>query len=98
MKKWPNGQEYWDKENIYTYADKRLKFLDTYYEELYNDTISDTIYEGVDYSSEFDTRYYWEKNMETLQPICTYNKQELLEHYALYGKPFSLKAKMEVNN
>ena len=38
-------------------------------------------------------RYYWENNYDTLSQIYTYDRQQLLEHYALYGKQFGLSAR-----
>ena len=46
----------------------------------------------MDYSAEFDTRYYWEANKEVLEELYPYDTRMLLEHYVLYGKPFGLKA------
>lgn len=90
--RWPKGTEYWSDEYIYEYVDQRIDFLDQYYEQLYEDCRSPKIYGDVDYSAEFDTRYYWEANKEVLQELYPYDTQMLLEHYVLYGKPFNLKA------
>ena len=90
--RWPNGTEYWSDDYIYEYVDHRIDFLDQYYEMLYEDCRSSKVYGDVDYSEEFDTRYYWEANKEALQELYPYDTQMLLEHYALYGKPFDLKA------
>ncbi|MBD5393092.1 MAG: hypothetical protein HDR71_17195 [Lachnospiraceae bacterium] len=90
--RWPNGTEYWSDNYIYEYVDQRIDFLDQYYEQLYEDCRSPKVYGDVDYSAEFDTRYYWEANKEVLQELYPYDTQMLLEHYALYGKPFDLKA------
>lgn len=90
--RWPNGTEYWSDNYIYEYVDQRIDFLDQYYEQLYEDCRSPKIYGDVDYSAEFDTRYYWEAHKEVLQELYPYDTQMLLEHYVLYGKPFDLKA------
>lgn len=91
--KWPNGIEYWQAEYLYEYVDKRIDFLDEYFAQLYEESLKEKIYGGVDYSEEFEARYYWEKNNETLSELYSYDAQVLLEHYALYGKPFGLKAR-----
>ena len=91
--KWTHGIEYWQEEYIYEYVDKRIDFLDGYYTQLYEECLKEKIYDGIDYSAEFDARYYWEKNKETLSELYSYDPQILLEHYALYGKPFGLKAR-----
>lgn len=91
-RRWPNGTEYWSDHYIYEYTGQRIDFLDQYYETLYEDCISPKVYKDVDYSEEFDTRYYWEANKEVLKELYSYDTQALLEHYALYGKPFDLKA------
>ena len=88
--RWPNGTEYWKDEYIYEFINKRIAFLDGYYPQLCEDVVAPAIYEGVDYSGEFDARYYWEKNYETLSELYTFDRQTLLEHYVLYGKPFGL--------
>ena len=67
--------------------------MDGYYTQLYEECLKEKIYDGIDYSAEFDARYYWEKNKETLSELYSYDPQVLLEHYALYGKPFGLKAR-----
>ena len=59
------------------------------------DSLEPAVYMGVDYSEEFNVRYYWQTNRETLEELYPYDKQLLLEHYALYGKPFGLKAKID---
>lgn len=92
FERWPNGTEYWSDEFIYEYAERRIDFLDDYYKTLYEDCTSPKIYDGVDYSAEFDTRYYWEANKEVLEELYPYDAEMLLEHYALYGKPFGLNA------
>ncbi len=93
--RWPHGAEYFDESYIYEYVDGRIDFLDNYYQALYLDSTAEAIYNEIDYSSEFNMRTYWEKNKETLQEICIYDKQQLLEHYVLYGKPFGLEAKKQ---
>ena len=88
--RWPNGTEYWKDEFIYEFINKRIDFLDGYYPQLCEDVVAPAIYQGVDYSGEFDARYYWEKNYEILSELYTFDRQTLLEHYVLYGKPFGL--------
>lgn len=92
--KWPHGSEYWNDVYIYEYVDKRIDFLDSYFEQLYQNTLCEAVYQGVDYSQEFDVRYYWTKNYDTLSELYAYDRDVLLEHYVLYGKPFGLKAKL----
>lgn len=91
--RWPHGKEYWQDEYIYEYVENRIPFLDNYFEQLYIGNTSPVLYDGVDYSSEFEARYYWETNYEILSEIYTYDRQTLLEHYVLYGKPYGLKGK-----
>ncbi len=90
--RWPDGAEYWSDNYIYEYAEQRIDFLDEYFETLYEDCRSSKIFGNVDYSAEFDTRYYWEANKEVLEELYPYDTRMLLEHYVLYGKPFGLKA------
>lgn len=96
--RWPDGQVYWKDEYIYEYVNKRIEFLDSYFAQLYMDAVSPAIYGGTDYSAEFEARYYWEENYETLSELYTYDKQVLLEHYVLYGKPFGLKGRRQNNS
>lgn len=91
--RWPHGAEYWKDEFIYQYIDGRLNFLDNYFEQLYFDSLEPDIYMGTDYTEEFNAKYYWQTNKETLEELYSYDKALLLEHYALYGKPFELEAK-----
>ena len=91
--RWPNGTEYWSDEYAYEFVDKRVAFLDQYFEQLYLGIVTPEIYDGIDYSDEFEARYYWENNYDTLSQIYTYDRQQLLEHYALYGKQFGLSAR-----
>lgn len=91
--KWTHGAEYWKDDYIYEYADGRIDFLDTYFEQLYMDATQEAIYDHVDYSQEFDVRYYWTKHYETLSELYPYDRDALLEHYVLYGKPYGLDAK-----
>lgn len=76
---------------IYEYVNKRIDFLDQYFDQLYEDVTSPQVYNGIDYSEEFDARYYWEENRNTLKELYSYDAGTLLEHYVLYGKPFGLK-------
>lgn len=96
--RWPDGKEYWKDEYIYEYVNKRITFLDRYFVQLYEDAVNPAIYDGVDYSDEFNARYYWEKNYETLSELYTYDKETLLEHYVLYGKPFGLMARKQTGD
>lgn len=94
--RFPNGVEYWDDYYIYEYAEKRLEFLDGYFEKLSQAAYGENVYvfDGVDYTAEFNPRYYWfhnEANMEELYGV--YNEEAALQHYALYGKPFGLVGK-----
>ena len=72
-------------------VNKRIDFLDQYFDQLYEDVTSPQVYNGIDYSEEFDARYYWEENRNTLKELYSYDAGTLLEHYVLYGKPFGLK-------
>lgn len=94
-RKWPEGKEHWDDSYVYEYINNRIPFLDNYFRDLYEGNVERAIYDGIDYTDEFEARYYWETNYETLSEIYTYNRQDLLEHYALYGKPFGLKGRKE---
>lgn len=91
--KWPYMAEEWNDECVYEFVDGRIDFLDTYFEQLYTDTVSEAVYDGVDYADEFDVRYYWLKNYETLSAIYPYDRNLLLEHYVLYGKPYGLQGR-----
>ncbi len=97
-KRWPHGSEYWQDGYIYEYVDGRIDFLDKYFEQLYADTISEAIYEGIDYADEFDVRYYWTKNYEVLSELYPYNREILLEHYVWYGRPYGMIAKKPDSN
>lgn len=88
--RWPNGMEYWKDEYIYEYIDGRIDFLDTYFERLYNETLEPAIYEGVDYSDEFEVRFYWERYKAELSEWYPYDREQLLEHYIWYGIPYGL--------
>ncbi len=88
--RWPHGSEYWKDEYIFEYIDGRIDFLDGYFEKLYEDTVTPAVYNGVDYSDEFEARFYWERYKLTLEELYPYDRQQLLEHYVLYGKPFEL--------
>lgn len=91
--RWPHGAEYWQDDYIYQYIDGRLNFLDNYFEQLYLESLEPYMYMGIDYSEEFNTKYYWQTNKETLEELYPFDKELLLEHYVLYGKPFGLEAK-----
>ena len=88
--RWPHGSEYWKDEYIYDYIEGRLEFLDEYFERLYEDTQTPAVYDGIDYSNEFEPRFYWERYKTTLSELYDYDRQQLLEHYVLYGKPYEL--------
>ncbi len=88
--KWPHGVEYWSDSYIYEYVENRIKFLDVYFEQLYSNNINGIIYNGVDYSDEFEARFYWESNYEVLSEIYDYDPVILLEHYIQYGKPYGV--------
>lgn len=96
--RWPERMEYWSDEYVYEYTENRIAFLDNYFDQLYQGNVTPAIYDGIDYSDEFEARYYWENNYETLSEIYTYDRQQLLEHYVLYGKPFGLSARKETEN
>ena len=91
--KWPHGHEYWKDEYIYDYVEKRIAFLDKYFQELYDSSIHGYVYNGVDYSEEFEARYYWEKNYEILSELYDYDRDVLLEHYVHYGKPYGMQGR-----
>lgn len=92
-KRWPYIGEYWQDEYIYEYIDGRIDFLDSYFERLYNETLEPAVYNGIDYRDEFEVRFYWERNKATLSAIYPYDRQQLLEHYVLYGQPYGLHAR-----
>lgn len=88
--RWPHGNEYWQDEYIYEYIDGRIDFLDGYFERLYEETLIPAIYDGVDYSEEFEVRFYWERYKVNLMEWYPYDRQQLLEHYVIYGRPYQL--------
>ena len=92
--RWPHGSEYWDDQYIYEYIDGRIDFLDRYFEKLYEESITPAIYDGVDYSDEFEVRFYYERYKASLAELYPYDRQQLLGHYALYGKPFGLHGRL----
>lgn len=59
--RWKNGVKYWQDEYIYEYMDGRIDFLDMYFENLYEETRQPALYDGIDYSDEFEVRFYWER-------------------------------------
>lgn len=84
----------WNDRWIYDFVDKRIAFLDLYFERLYRASVGEAIYvyNGVDYTKEFNPWYYWNANYDVL---CApfedhFDENALLEHYALYGKPYGL--------
>lgn len=91
--RWPNGVEYWSDSYIYEYVSNRLDFLDRYFANLYSDSTNGVFYNGVDYSDEFEVRYYWEANYDVLSEIYDYDKDQLLDHYVNYGKPYGLQGR-----
>ncbi len=92
-KQWPYIGDCWQDEYIYEYIDGRIDFLDSYFERLYSETLEPAVYNGIDYRDEFEVRFYWERNKATLSAIYPYDRQQLLEHYVLYGKPYGLHAR-----
>lgn len=88
--RWPHGSEYWSDQYIYEYIDGRIDFLDQYFEKLYNESITPAVYDGVDYSDEFEVRFYYERYRASLAELYPYDRQQLLEHYVYFGKPFEL--------
>lgn len=93
--RWPNGSEYWQDEYLYEYTENRIQFLDWYLEQLYLDNTTGIFYNNANYADEFDARYYWETNYDTLSQLYDFDSQVLLEHYILYGKPFGLKGRKD---
>ena len=91
--RWSHGSEYWQDEYIYEYVDGRIDFLDGYFNQLYQDTVTPAEFLDIDYAAEFDARTYWTKNYETLSELYDYDRQVLLEHYVNYGRPAGLIAK-----
>ena len=88
--KWPEAIAGWSDSYIYEYVGKRIEFLDKYFEELYCNSVHGIIYNGIDYSDEFEARFYWETYYDVLSEIYDYDSAVLLEHYILYGKPNGL--------
>ncbi|MGN1313915.1 MAG: CotH kinase family protein [Lachnospiraceae bacterium] len=86
--RWPNGTEYWQDNYIYEYVEKRIDFLDEYFQKLYMGNITAALYDGIDYSDEFEARFYWETYYDILSELYSYDRDVLLEHYVLYGKPY----------
>lgn len=95
--RWPHGSEYWDDQYIYEYIDGRIDFLDRYFEKLYEESITPAIYDGVDYSDEFEVRFYYERYKASLAELYPYDRQQLLEHYVQFGKPFELHGRRSDN-
>ena len=93
--KWPHGIEYWDESYAYEYVKKRIPFLDEYFRQLCIDNSTDLICDGVNYTDEFEAKYYWDTNYEELIPWMDYGRETLLNHYIYYGKPFGLKGRKE---
>ena len=83
----------WQEELVYEYLDKRIAYLDQYFENLYRASIGESIYfyDGVDYTAEFNPWYYWNRYSSELEQIKKfddyYDVDQLLEHYVLIGKP-----------
>lgn len=88
--RWSNGMEYWQDEYIYEYMDGRIDFLDMYFERLYEETLQPALYDGTDYSDEFEVRFYWERYKSELSEWYSYDREQLLNHYIQYGLPFGL--------
>ncbi len=88
--RWPHGSGYWKDDYLFQYIKERVHFLDEYFERLYNETLTPAIYDGVDYSAEFESRFYWERYKIQLSEWYSYDRQKLLEHYVQYGKPYEL--------
>lgn len=95
--RWPHGSEYWNDQYIYEYIDGRIDFLDRYFEKLYEESITPAIYDGVDYSDEFEVRFYYERYKASLAELYPYDRQQLLEHYVQFGKPFELHGRRSDN-
>lgn len=91
--RWPNGTQYWDDNYVFEYVEKRIPFLDQYFEELYFSSLNGSFYDGIDYSNEFEVRYYWEKYYDILSEIYEYDKNDLLEHYHYYGRPYGMQGR-----
>lgn len=81
----------WNDNYVYEFVDKRIEYLDQYFEKLYRASLGEAIYvyDGVDYTNEFNAWYYWYRYWgELYEPMNeTFNEEALLEHFALYGKP-----------
>lgn len=92
---WPDGMSAWRDEYVYEYVSKRVPFLDWYFEDLYKSNTTRKIFNGVDYTEEFDPKYYWDRNYDVLSELFSYDSTVLLEHYALYGKEFGLQGRKE---
>lgn len=88
--RWPHGSEYWDDQYIYEYIDGRIDFLDQYFEKLYEESVTSAVYDGIDYSDEFEVRFYYERYKVSLAELYPYDRQQLLEHYVYFGKPYEL--------
>lgn len=91
--KWTHGVEYWSDSYIYDYVERRIPFLDEYFKELYEGNVYGAVYKDIDYTEEFEARYYWEANYDVLSKIYDYDKEVLLEHYVYYGKPYGMQGR-----
>lgn len=92
--KWQEADEGWQDAYIYDYVENRIRFLDQYFEGLYNNSVYGMVYNDIDYSQEFEPRYYWETNYEALSEIYDYDPVSLLEHYIQYGKPYGVQGRL----
>lgn len=88
---YPFDTSAWQEELVYEYLDKRIAFLDQYFEKLYRASIGEPVYvyDGVDYTAEFNPWYYWYRYYEELYDTFgeTFDEEQLFEHYVLIGKP-----------
>ena len=76
--------------DIYEYIDGRIDFLDQYFEKLYEESVTSAVYDGIDCSDEFEVRFYYERYKVSLAELYPYDRQQLLEHYVYFGKPYEL--------
>lgn len=90
---YPFDETAWNESFAYDYIDRRIEYLDKYFERLYRASIGEAIYvyDGVDYTAEFNPWTYWNRYEEELSENDgdeeTFDDFELLEHYVTYGKP-----------
>lgn len=95
MARWTEGGASleWQDAYLFEYIEQRIPYLDAYLEQLCEDSTTPEIYDGVDYSNEFNARAYYDLNSQRMwDNNLIYEEEALLEDYVLYGRPEGLMA------